>query len=860
MILCAVNILFSADLKSIFQSDSDEEQEIYLSFRYQGGVNTVVIAYMKGENYYIPISQVFSLLKINHTINNNTLAISGYYINENNIYRIGLKSRVMQLGLKRWEISSNDFLIKELDYYINTKTLEQIFNLQFTVDINRLVLKLETRDKLPVVAQYERQQQRRKEFQLGTVDDASYEILSNRNRQVFNGTYMDYSFFSRFAGIGNMYNYRVQFGNELLFGDIQGAFLGNHTISNNSYSLSSLRWRYVFEGGNDIEQLYIGENTSTGIGELPYTGLRITNEPVDPLKAYDLYVLDGTTNPESEVELYENDRLIEYQKADEKGYYRFSIPLSYGSSNIRLRIYNPTGGIETIEKRIQVPYTFLPTGKVFYNVHMGRGSDMFTPWEERPTLLQSDVGYGLTNWLTARSGIEYVEGDQTTKPIFFQTASFRFLGQYLGNVNIAPGSFYSFSTDIITPTQRSLNVGYNYYPKNSIYDQSGTLQNINLGIYFPFNIKQFPLTIQLSPSLEQRHDVEDLSQGLSWDISTQYKRLRIRSGFRDYGPYGNPFGRGKYSTAVMLTIPRTSAYPKLVRGLYMRGETSYSFSEGMDEVSLQFLRQVSRKSRFRLLLRKRPKTKGLQFEIGFTFDFDKNRQTTNYRKLGEDYIFTYSTRGSIGFNSLRDRYYTNRNQVGRSSIGVRLFVDENNSGTYDNNEEILSGKAIRLVKSSGQMEEKNGQTIVTQLQPYKQYNFVVNKANIKNPTLAPKYDAFAIVTDPNQTKQIDIPLYVTGILEGQVARLKGGQPQPIAGLRIILKQQDSDYETTVTTFYDGSYYAMEVPPGSYSVTVDENQLSFLNVSASPAIHYIEIKALAEGDFIEGLDFILTSKN
>ena len=188
---------------------------------------------------------------------------------------------------------------------------------------------------------------------------------------------------------------------------------------------------------------------------------------------------------------------------------------------------------------------------------------------------------------------------------------------------------------------------------------------------------------------------------------------------------------------------------------------------------------------------------------------------------------------------------------------MRLYVDNNNSGTFDENEEVIEGQTVRVVKSSGQVLELNNQTLITQIQPYKHYQFVINEANIKNPMLSPNVEAFSVVTDPNQTKKIDIPLYITGIIEGQAIRIKNGTPDPIAGLRVIIKQVNGDYESSVTTFYDGSYYAMEIPPGTYSLEIDPNQLSFLNVNSSPSEHFIEVKATAEGDFIEGLNFVLT---
>ncbi|MEA3287866.1 MAG: hypothetical protein U9Q77_10910, partial [Candidatus Marinimicrobia bacterium] len=64
------------------------------------------------------------------------------------------------------------------------------------------------------------------------------------------------------------------------------------------------------------------------------------------------------------------------------------------------------------------------------------------------------------------------------------------------------------------------------------------------------------------------------------------------------------------------------------------------------------------------------------------------------------------------------------------------------------------------------------------------------------------------------------------------------------------------FETTLRTFADGSYYSMEIPPGSYECWVDDSQLEFLGMQSSPEKRYFTVKASAEGDFVEKLDFLL----
>jgi hypothetical protein len=51
---------------------------------------------------------------------------------------------------------------------------------------------------------------------------------------------------------------------------------------------------------------------------------------------------------------------------------------------------------------------------------------------------------------------------------------------------------------------------------------------------------------------------------------------------------------------------------------------------------------------------------------------------------------------------------------------------------------------------------------------------------------------------------------------------------------------------------------MDLPPGQYTIEVDPSQLDFLNVKQLEKLEF-ELKARAEGDYIEGLEIILVPK-
>ena len=91
-------------------------------------------------------------------------------------------------------------------------------------------------------------------------------------------------------------------------------------------------------------------------------------------------------------------------------------------------------------------------------------------------------------------------------------------------------------------------------------------------------------------------------------------------------------------------------------------------------------------------------------------------------------------------------------------------------------------------------------------------------------------------------------------------RIVGEDLVPVGGLRIHLQGQDGEYEQVLRTFADGSYYAMEIPPGRYEATIDESQLGFLETIPNPEVLYFVGESLPEGDFKEGRDFLIELPN
>jgi hypothetical protein len=281
----------------------------------------------------------------------------------------------------------------------------------------------------------------------------------------------------------------------------------------------------------------------------------------------------------------------------------------------------------------------------------------------------------------------------------------------------------------------------------------------------------------------------------------------------------------------------------------------------LSTINFQISQTLFKKGRFSLSYDRNILNKIGTIQIGFLYDFNFIRSASQYSSQNGEYSIKQSLSGSLALDSQSGRLLSsNRDQVTRSGISVRMFVDQNENGAFDEGEEVIPAKAVRLDKSGNMLLGSDGILRITQLQSYWNYRLEVDINALPDPTLAPKEKAFGFMADPNQFKSIDIPLYRTGMIEGVILKETAEGLQGVGGLRITLQRiGDAEPLETIRTFTDGGYYVFGLLPGTYILEIDPQQLEFMRVNATPSKLEFEIKALTEGDYLEKLDFILKTR-
>lgn len=852
---------FSTNVKA--QDNSGNDIEVYLDFRHRGVINSVVISYYKNDEFYLPISELFTLFNIDHSVNG--LIIDGKFGQAQTPYSINFQANQIKFGTNTYSLTADDYLLKEIDSYIRADIFYEAFDLNFTIDFNNLTLNLETERELPAIQQAIRAQ-RRVLTDANRFQEQKYDLKYDRQRPFLDGGFVDYNLSVNVNSGINVYNLNTNLGLQLYGGDLQGSVFGSYSNNFTNIATDNLRWRYMYRDKPWLTKLTIGQTTTDGFSRNTYTGVRISNEPIEPRRLFDEFEVQGYTIPQSEVELYMNNTLIDFQEADELGNYRFLTPITYGSSQLDLKIYSPNGQIIERSDRIQIPFSFQPEGVFNYTLNAGRLDNPIFGETSQDFTAQGNGAYGVTDWLTAKAGVEYYEGFHTGLPTFTTSLSSRIASNYILTLEAATEAYYRGLLNVIYPNSASINVDFTDYTSGfSIYNPSNDDKRLVASVFYPFNFFGLPFNLRASTFSRFRPAANNTT--LRFDANSRIGKLNLRVGYSDrfVGDIDifNPSNTAYFETSATYNISRNRNLPSYLKGVFLRAQMRYQPNLGQFE-SAEFLlsQNVFQQGRLQLSLGRNFTGEYNTLRFSLIVDLNKTRISTAFSNIRSSNNFTQNIRGSVGYDTNYNNFIlTSRDQVGRSGTAVRLFVDNNNNGSFDENDDPIQGNAVRVLRSGAISQSKNGVLYYTQMYSYFYYNMEMNKAAIQNPMLVPEFDKFGLITDPNRFKKVEIPFYMSGVIEGVVERqISSGQKTGVAGLKVILSQKDGDFNKELRTFSDGSFYDYEVPPGEYEIEVDPSQLDLLGSKSIPEKIEFEVEAIPEGDFVEGLKILLVPKD
>jgi hypothetical protein len=324
-----------------------DETSVFVNVQRIGG--TEMAAVIKGRTVYLPMTNVFDFLKIKSEAAPNFDSVFGYFIDpeakfciDNIKYQIRYKGQVFQL-------QPGDLIQTESNLYLRQDYFSQAFGLTCDFDFSNLTVKLSASVELPAVREMQMELMHRNVSRLKGEVKADTNI--KRGYPFFNLGAADWSLSAtQQSGAGQDLRAGLSLGGILAGGELDVYLNYSSQIPFNERQ-QFYQWRFADNSHKAIRQVTLGRILTQSVASVynPVDGVQISNTPTTYRKSAGSYRLSRTTQPGWTVELYVNNVLVDFVKADASGFFSFDVPLVYGNSIVKLRYYGLYGEVRTSE-------------------------------------------------------------------------------------------------------------------------------------------------------------------------------------------------------------------------------------------------------------------------------------------------------------------------------------------------------------------------------------------------------------------------------------------------------------------------------------------------------------------------------
>lgn len=813
-------------------------EEVLLSVKVQPVGTSEISSLICGEKVLLSFQEVFDFLQIKNEVSADFSEIRGFFIDPENHYVVDVDQNEIIYKGEHFPLEHADIVKTRTNLFLNVETFGRIFGLEGSFDYRRLSVVMDTEMELPSVKAARQKMLRENLAKLSNDFIADSSIV--RERPFFRFGVFDWNLSSHQSTLRPEYHrFSGQLGGLVAGGELTGR-LNYSTQRAFRFRDQFLQWRYVNNKSKLLQQLTAGKFWTNSIASIydPVSGIQITNEPAIPQELYGTYTISDYTNPEWVVELYVNNVLVAYTRADAAGFFSFDVPLMYGSTEVSFKYYGPWGEEETSKQVFTIPYSFTPAGTFRYNFSSGIIEN-----EHKDLYASFEGNYGISRNFTLGSGLEFLSSMKATPLVPYASASARLplnvliSGKYMYDIG------FTGNLSLTTGSGLGLNLEYKNYQEDQEVVQNGYLEERLAQVFFPLRSKIFTGISRFS--FQQNFlKFGNFSTGL-WQLS------------------GRSFGQSLSLTteAFWSSFGKTRIYSEISTAIRFPGEVVLT-------PQLEFDLVGQRLTSFRARARKRffkdafifsaythnLRTNSFQVNIGFSLNLGFSRLGMNSVFNNKYVDLSESLSGSAIIDPVQEYVeFDSRSSVGFGSIRFLPFLDVNNNGKKDDLEPPVENIEV-FSPGGGQKEVKQNGIFFYHLEPYQDYYFELGLEKLENISWRVRNESLMVAVNPNEMKTIAVPVKVVGEVAGFVYHKGSG----IGGIKINIYDQEENLVKSLLTQSDGffSYFGLE--SGNFVARADSSQLEKLRMKVDRDFRF-SIKNAVEGDYVDHLEFFLSDQ-
>ncbi|HSP12962.1 MAG TPA: hypothetical protein VLO29_10595 [Salegentibacter sp.] len=834
----AIFLFFLSPFSSFaFQAEDCDEVPVTIGVKHLGQIELPSL--LCNNEVFFSVTGIFDFLHIRNIPSNDFSRVEGFIKNQNDTFLIDEQEKEITYQGTTFPLQERELIKKVTGLYLKSDLFEEIFGFNNEFNARLLAAAIIIDFELPSI-KAARQKQMRENIQ-NIQGNFIADTTITRDRPLLNVGALNWNLSSSQRTDGLYYNrFNIGFGGLLAGGEFTGNINYN---SNQEFQVRNqfYQWRYVNNESDFLRQITAGKIGSNSIASVfnPVVGVKLTNAPTYLRKSFSTYQFSDYTEPNWIVELYINNVLTDYVTADASGFFTFNVPLMYGSTSVQLRYYGPWGEEEVVEKEINIPFNFLPSGEMEYSLSSG-----FVEDGSHSIFTQARLDYGLSSRVTLGAGIEFLSSLEKDPLIPFLETSIRLpynmmlSGQYLNEVG------YKGNFTFISPSNLRLDLKYVQYEKEQQAVRFNYLEERLATISFPVNFGSFTGNSRLI--FRQNILRSNTFTNLEWLLSGRILGIRmnlLNTAF--FHEYTSPLVFSRLSTSIML--PKNIIFSPQLEYDHTLGRMNAIRGELRSQIFKNVYIQSSYDRNFRY--------DQFNLNLGVNIEFGFSRLALNSNISNKFTSLSQSIGGSLFYDQAENYLrLDNRAIIGRGSLKFSPFLDLNANGKRDPMEPDVRG--LEIQSSNGGMKEKlaSGNTIITALEPYIPHYFQFDQRGFDRIAWSLDKKSMNIYVNPNQMKVIDIPVMVLGEVAGFVYDSNGG----LGGIQINIFNEKEELVESILSESDGYFSFLGLKSGNYSAQPDSSQLDRLDMTEIDPISF-NINNGQDGDFVDDLEFVVQTK-
>ena len=799
-------------------------EELIMSVYLDGYSLGDVLGLKTDQRAAFSLLDIATALDLPLSIGEDSVMVEGWIRSPETPFRLTQEQQEVRvtIGDQHWTVGP-DALLNQQELLVSASALEQWLDIEIDLDFQSLTLTIRSDKPLPLQQRIARRQ---RADNISPLSNIAQYPLSPNTYSPLSRPLVDLQATTAYSELNGSQTYASILGsNDLAYFNTQYYLSASDELGLTGARLLARKTRQQSDllGPLEASIIELGDIRPTPASQAIYArdsvGLRISNETLGT-QGTSTVNLVGEIQPGWDIEIYRNNLLIDSQTNVQGGQYRFdNVPLNFGANSVELVFYGPQGQVERETQNFYIDGTGQQAGDFNYDISLYEdNTELFdsvvNSQLQRPSYGMTVTGFGryaLSDWFSVNVGqTQHLDAEYEALDRQAIGTSTSLFGKALLTTDYVMGSDDSTLTEYGLSTR--------LFKQAVRYTLTQTDDWTNASLQAPRNREVEKLSVSgLVPDTHLSYQQDILRREEDGQNRLSY-RNQLAAGF---GPYyvSHQFEwfTDEQPNEGRLQLQRylNSYFARL--GLSYQTEPSWTASGLFAEISgtpyLDIQTQLALSRNIQTNVN----------DIAFSASWRPNDFTVTSRLAYND-VLGWSTRlsGQISIGQTDDSVFvSNRSLVSQGSIAAFVYLDRNDNGVFDGNDEPLPNIGV-ISRQSYRKSTTNeqGLAVLSALPNYRQTDIEIDDSTIEEPFLMPRSAGLSVIPRAGTVQQVELPMTPSYEVEGTVYELSSEQStRKLAYAPVQLIDAQGQVIDEVLSEFDGYYLFTPVAPRQYTIRI-----------------------------------------